>query len=229
MDSVRFLSFQFFQEKLTLLLFSAAEHGYTHSVSALLAAGANPNTRNQQGYTALMLAARYGHTPIVDALISAGADVNAVMLPPAAPEVTYRTLTQRVENLLPIEAGEAMSLNEEGYTALMIAVSHGHEAVVTRLLSNQQVRENINRAARNNPRQTALGIAIENDHPSIRQILLRHGAILPAFYQQELRTEALNAFRLRYPHYRAYPQHNILNRPMRQSTNTDISLRCRRS
>jgi len=46
-------------------------------VQALLAAGANPNIRNKQGDTPLLLAARRGYKPIMLKLLESGADVNA--------------------------------------------------------------------------------------------------------------------------------------------------------
>jgi len=43
-------------------------------MAALLEAGANPNIRNNQGYTALMIACAEGHVEAAKALIDAGAD-----------------------------------------------------------------------------------------------------------------------------------------------------------
>jgi ankyrin repeat protein/transposase-like protein len=51
--------------------------GKTAHVTALVAAGADVNFKNDHGRTALMIAATKGHADIVKALIAAGADVNA--------------------------------------------------------------------------------------------------------------------------------------------------------
>jgi ankyrin repeat protein len=45
--------------------------------SSVLARGANPNSPERLGQTALMWAAAEGHTAVVRALIEAGADLNA--------------------------------------------------------------------------------------------------------------------------------------------------------
>ncbi len=151
---------------------------------------------------------------MVAALLSAGADVNAVMLPPPAPRVKYRTLTerveplvmnagandmlsnaamippaspsvpyvtltQRVESLIKNTSAPSVASNEVGYTALMLAAAHGQTEVVKLLLTNEYVREDINRAARNNPKLTAIGIAVENGHKDICRLLQSNGAVLP--------------------------------------------------
>lgn len=54
----------------------AAAHGDLATVRALLAAGAELETRNCAGRTALMLAAHGGHTAVVHALWAAGADID---------------------------------------------------------------------------------------------------------------------------------------------------------
>ena len=56
----------------------AAEGGHTATVRALLAAGANLNTKGYGGnWTALMCAATNGHDDTVRALLADGADLNA--------------------------------------------------------------------------------------------------------------------------------------------------------
>ena len=51
----------------------AARHGKTDVAQALLAAGANIEARNNDGWTALIGAARLGYVDIVQALLAAGA------------------------------------------------------------------------------------------------------------------------------------------------------------
>ena len=55
-------------------LHDAAFKGHAAVVSALLAAGADPNARNSNGFTPLRVAATLGHAAIVSALRAAGAD-----------------------------------------------------------------------------------------------------------------------------------------------------------
>jgi ankyrin repeat protein len=58
-------------------LLEATKEGNVERVRECLAAGDDPNVRNADGATALMLAAHAGHLPVVQALLAAGADVNA--------------------------------------------------------------------------------------------------------------------------------------------------------
>ena len=58
-------------------LHDAAEVGDLATVNQLLASGADVNTTDDDGVTALMIAAQNGHEVIVSALLSGGADVNA--------------------------------------------------------------------------------------------------------------------------------------------------------
>lgn len=58
-------------------LFSAAKSGDTEVLRRLIAAGASPNSANDEGQTPLHIAAFEGHLGAVQALIDSGADVNA--------------------------------------------------------------------------------------------------------------------------------------------------------
>ena len=59
----------------TALMFAAVE-GHTESIQTLLAAGANPNLANKDGFTALMFAVLEGHTESIQTLLAAGANPN---------------------------------------------------------------------------------------------------------------------------------------------------------
>ena len=60
---------------LSLHLFTATYRGDAATVTDLLAAGADPNTK-VKGITPLHIAARLGATPVIEALLSAGANPN---------------------------------------------------------------------------------------------------------------------------------------------------------
>ena len=60
----------------TALIYGAAS-GCVEIVDALLANGADVNTKDGNGHTALMRAARNGHTVVLQALLNKGANVNA--------------------------------------------------------------------------------------------------------------------------------------------------------
>ena len=57
-------------------IFEAARTGNIDRVRELIAAGANVNQQDIDGWTPLHLAAYNGHQAVVQALIAAGADVN---------------------------------------------------------------------------------------------------------------------------------------------------------
>jgi ankyrin repeat protein len=59
-----------------LRLRGAIYRGDINAVERLLQAGADPECKNPQGLTALMLAAGQGTEPVIRALVKAGADVN---------------------------------------------------------------------------------------------------------------------------------------------------------
>ena len=58
-------------------LLSAVFNGQEYLVRARLAAGADPNLRDDRGYPVLLIAARLGHWTIVGDLLAAGAEPNA--------------------------------------------------------------------------------------------------------------------------------------------------------
>jgi hypothetical protein len=58
-------------------LLAAARRGDAARVRALLRGGADPDARNERGFTALMAAAGEGHTDVARLLLRAGADVDA--------------------------------------------------------------------------------------------------------------------------------------------------------
>jgi ankyrin repeat protein len=106
----------------------ASERGHMATVQALIAARANLNVQDKDGWTALM---RASNTAIVRALIGAGANVNLqdkdgwTALMRASNTATAQSL---------IEAGADLNLQDkDGGTALMWASSHGHTVVVQAL------------------------------------------------------------------------------------------------
>ena len=82
--------------------------GDTAAVELFLAAGVNPNARNSDGRTPLLLAAKRGHAGVLDTLLRNGAEAN---------------MESHNNNL------------EQGKTALMFAAEAGHVATVQTLLA----------------------------------------------------------------------------------------------
>lgn len=129
-----------------LRLISAVKAGDAAKVQRLLASGAEPESRNVQGLTALMVAASHGHVEVIDALIACGAAVNTrarVGNPGTTPVEDVTALMAAcgdsaanvvvLERL--IENGAHLDLvDSAGRTALMYAVLMGHDQLVKALV-----------------------------------------------------------------------------------------------
>lgn len=63
-------------QELINTLFQLARNGDANLLAQYLAAGVDPNMRNHEGNSLIMLAAYSGNLPAVQVLIKAGADVN---------------------------------------------------------------------------------------------------------------------------------------------------------
>ncbi len=132
-----------------------AARGHAATVQTLLANGADGNTMDRDGKTALMLAAFEGHTAMVQVLLANGAQVNrqdkdgatALMLAAA------RGHTDVVTALLATGADVNLQ-HHTGQTALMLAVVGGHGTVAHALLARGADLE-----LKNQARQTAVTLA----------------------------------------------------------------------
>jgi len=122
-------------------LFRAADSEDDAAVRALLAAGADVNSRDGRGRTVLCLACRRNRLGVVQTLISAGADVNA-----------GDTLAQSPYNA--------------GMTPLHWAAGRGHTGVLEVLLANKA-----NIGARDNEGLTPLHTALESCPANLEQVL----------------------------------------------------------
>ena len=102
---------------------------------ALLQAGADPNSANSAGNTALMATCDQGHTVCVQALLQAGADPNSA---DAAGFTVLMAACQKgheacVQALLKAGADPKI-VDSDGDTAQMLARQNGHEACIEMLL-----------------------------------------------------------------------------------------------
>ncbi len=124
-------------------LIQAAERGDTATVLQLLATGAQINSRDQRGRTAVMAATHGNQVATVQALIAAGADINI-----QDNRLDNPFLYAGAEGLLDIlkltiAAGANTKLtNRYGGTALIPAAERGHVEVVTELLMRTDVDMN---------------------------------------------------------------------------------------
>lgn len=142
-----------------------------------LSSGADMNSRDFGGQTAIMIAARHGLVSSVKQLIKAGADVNLF----DAGGATATWLAARyghVESLRVLaDAGaslEGMSPRpKNGNTCLMMAAKYGHPECVI-FLVERGAKLNVNKGGCSG--ETALFYAIGNNHNHIVKILLDAGA-----------------------------------------------------
>ena len=157
-------------------LVDAAKDGNRAALRALLQKGADANTPEADGTTALHWASDRDDLESADLLIRAGARVNAANDLGATPLWTaaQNGSEPMVRRLLSAGANPNAALLS-GETPVMVAARSGKPAVVRQLIAKGA---NVNaRAARN---QTALMWAVSQRHPDVVTVLLAHGADVSA-------------------------------------------------
>lgn len=118
-------------------LLSAASNGEVEYVKSLLAAGADPNAMDEEGWTALMWAAQNNDIATASALIDAGAVLNFAEYSNEETALTvaiYSNSDEIVQLLL--QSGADPSLQDSlGWTPLMTAANYGDIEAVELLLA----------------------------------------------------------------------------------------------
>ena len=166
------------QQAINAQLIQAAEAGDTVAVLALLQGGAEINSRDERGRTAVMAATHANQVDTVRTLIEAGADIN---LRDNRSDNPF--LYASAEGLIDIEqltieaSADTRLTNRFGGTALIPAAERGHVEIVRQLLTRTDV--DVNHV--NNLGWTALLEAIilsdgGERHQQIVQLLVDHGA-----------------------------------------------------
>lgn len=140
----------------------------TRAVRALLKAGADPNTRDDIGATALMHAAAFSSPDCVRVLLDGRADVNATSNGGATALMWATGDVAKVRALL--DRGAAVNTRmKDGTTALVTAARRGSLEVMRMLLA----RGSDPKAAANE--RTELLRITYGEHPEIRQVLVDAG------------------------------------------------------
>ena len=127
-------TFDLKDEELNDLLGAAVDNpNATQAIKILLNAGANPDAKDQDGTSIVMLAAKSGRADAVKLLIDHGADLNAV-------DNDGWTALMRADNVetvrVLIDAGADMSVkNKAGKTALAVAIENDQDEIVKLLKS----------------------------------------------------------------------------------------------
>jgi ankyrin repeat protein len=93
--------------------------GQTDKVTKLLRSGANPNSRNGDGWSALHIAVNNDHEGLIDLLIAGGADVELRTKSGQSPlEIAVQRLKPRVVEILLGHGADPGARNSHGRTAL---------------------------------------------------------------------------------------------------------------
>ncbi len=187
-------------------IFAAAIVGHTDQVAALLKQDPKLiNARDGGGKTALHWAALYGQKKVIELLLAKKADVNSLDEDGFTPLHWAATFNQSdaVKLLLANKANMNLKVQKYGWTALRLAVIHGHIATAEALLNggadpNLKDEENIpllhqavirgkkemvelllakkaNVNTKDSEGETALDEALEQGNNELAEILRKHG------------------------------------------------------
>ena len=146
-------------------------------VKLLISANADINVRDIDGSTALMHACMYNNLPVLQVLIDNGAEVEATNdngLTPLMIASNYGNLLI-VKKLLSLGVSTTKKDNINEYTALRLAIKGNHLLVVQELLTDNNIRANIN-IDRDADNRTLLIEAASNGNLAIVKELLGAGA-----------------------------------------------------
>lgn len=160
----------------------AVEDQDKQAMAAYLSAGLPVDTRDERGWTPLMISAFNGNEEMAEMLIRSGADVqiedNAGYGPMHwAAFNGYR----KVVRLLSTRNGNVNARSHHGWTPLLQAATRGHLDVCIGLIASGA---NVNLSS--NDGWTPLHKACANGHAEIVQLLLSRGADRNAHYQDSV-------------------------------------------
>lgn len=159
----------------------AAEKGDFDKVVEMIDKGANINAENIFGQTALMLALNEENIKTANLLINCSADINhkdifnMTPLMKAAQRNSFESAKLLVDRGADLNYQiDKTNVEQQGETALMIAIDNNHAVEIAKLLI--EARADLNRQDKFG--ETALMKAVENNHKGLVKLLLEHGADL---------------------------------------------------
>jgi len=154
----------------------AAEAGYIEAVKQHLAAGADVNAKEDDGWTPLQFAAKYGHKEVAELLIAKGADVNAKT------NEGYTPLDRAIQrkNIETADLLRKHGAKSGAEDSILIAAMVGNIVAVKKHLSDGADVNAMTKYSRNTP----LDLAIQLDQTEIADLLRKHGGMMA----QELRS-----------------------------------------
>jgi ankyrin repeat protein len=154
-------------------LIQAARNNDVNSLNALIAKGADVNTRNVFLATPLIVAAKSGNTECVKALLQAGADANAKCISTCTPLIWSADLGHTAVVKVLIDNGADLEISDfYGWTPLMKATYRSNIEIVKLL-----VEKGADVNAKNSAGNSILYIAEElNKQPAILNLLVTAGA-----------------------------------------------------
>jgi ankyrin repeat protein len=157
----------------------SAEAGDKDAVLMFLASGIDINTRDERGWTPLMISSFNGNEAIAELLIRSGADVHAKDNAGYGP--MHWAAFNGYHKVIQLLLGKGANPNAQsnfGWTPLMQAATRGHLAAVKQLIDG---RANPNLASKDG--WTALHKATSNGHAEVVKLLLSSGANPDMRYQ----------------------------------------------
>jgi ankyrin repeat protein len=148
-------------------LFAAIEQCSVLALEDLLAAGADPNEVDVEGYqsTPLAYACEHGDEAAVRALLGAGADTNVAAFAPPLVAATTHGFSALVDLLLKAKA-DVDGADESGASALWTAAANGFADIARKL-----VEAGANRALADNDGKLPAIVARENGHVALANYL----------------------------------------------------------
>jgi ankyrin repeat protein len=157
-------------------------NGDLASVRAMIEAGADVNSRDPSGYSALMYASRHGHLEIVRLLLARSAEVNAADKAgrSALREAAGMGHAQIVALLVAANANVNLA-DDNRITPLLLSSYHGHTDIVRRL-----IEAGADCATRDAWGNTAVILAAKNGRTEALDTLLKAGSDINARDRQNI-------------------------------------------